>query len=229
MKAMEIKNLFFSYKQYKVLKDISYVFQTGKIYSIIGHNGAGKTTLIRLCLGLINPKMGVIDIKGSPEIAYVPDRGGLYEFLTAKENIKTFLRLNNIDQEHIEPFIQKKLSKWGLTDQANIQIRYLSMGQRQRVSMILAEVNNPDLIFLDEPTNSIDIVTKKLLIKHLINLRDNGKTIIITSHDIQLIEDVSDEIIILDQHVITYHNEMSKIHNLTETYNEFTERIDENE
>ncbi len=96
------------------------------------------------------------------------------------------------------------------------------MGQKQRLSILLTEVNDPDIIFLDEPTNSIDITSQEMLNKHLNELKQLGKTIIISSHDINLIEQVSDKIMILDNHEIVFEGNTSEIKNLAELYKKYT-------
>ncbi len=97
MNILEIKDLTFSFKNCNVLKNITCDFEKGKVYSLIGHNGAGKTTFIRLCLNILPSKQGTIRYFNSPVISYVPDRGGLYEWLTVEQNIEIFLELNNKD------------------------------------------------------------------------------------------------------------------------------------
>ena len=224
MELLKLSSVSFSYKKCDVLNDFSYTFEKGKVYSIIGHNGAGKTTLIRLCLKLIKLKIGEISYFGEQVVSYVPDRGGLYEHLTVEQNIKTFLNLNNRDKAFGKNYLCENLNRWDLVEERKSIINRLSMGQRQRVSLIVALVNDPDIIFLDEPSNSIDINSQQMLIDYLLELKALGKTIIMASHDITLIEGVSDEIIVIDEHKIAFSDELKNIEDLTTIYEKYTER-----
>ena len=222
MEILKLAHVSFSYKKQFVLQDISYAFDEGKIYSIIGHNGAGKTTLIRLILNILKLQEGEIIINGNPKLSYVPDLGGLFEFLTVDENLEIFLRLNKRTNSFSKNFIERSIQQWHLMDKRKTQIKYLSMGQKQRISIIVSEVNCPDLLLMDEPSNGIDIISQELLNQHLLSLKKSGRTVIIASHDINLIEKVSDEIIILEKGKITYSEAMSNINDLTEVYKRFT-------
>ena len=226
MNILKLSNVSFSYKKCKVLNDISYCFEKGKIYSIIGHNGAGKTTLMRLCLKLIRLNKGKIEYFGKQVVSYVPDRGGLYEHLTVEQNIKTFLKLNNRDKKFSQTYLEESIKRWDLVDKRQSIVNKLSMGQKQRVSLIVALVNNPDIIFLDEPSNSIDINSQQMLIDYLLELKNSGKTIIMSSHDITLIEKVSDQIVVIDEHEIVFSDKLKNIKDLSSIYENYTELND---
>ena len=220
---LDIKNLSFAYKKNRVIFDISYTFENGKIYSFLGHNGAGKTTLIRLCLGILKKQEGEITWAGSPMISYVPDQGGLFDFLTVKENLETFSKLHLMQQNLSAAYFEELLDKWGLMNKRDSRVDTLSMGQKQRVSLIVAGINDPDIIFLDEPSSSIDIASQEMLNDYLLDLKKQGKTIIMATHDIHLIEKISDEIIILDDGTIHFSGSMEEIENLTELYKKYTQ------
>lgn len=227
MNILEIKKMSFCYKKYTVLQDISCSFEKGKIYSILGHNGAGKTTFIRLCLGLLTPKSGSIEYVGNPVLSYMPDRGGLFELLTVEQNLTTFLNLNEVPKAEQQQFIEDNLHKWKLHSKKKNLVNQLSSGQRQRLSLIIAEINHPDIYFLDEPTNGIDINSQELLNQHLLKLKEKGSTIIISSHNINMIEEVSDEVVIINEHEIAYRGCIADLNDLKEVYKKYA--IDEEE
>ena len=224
MNIIEIKNVSFSYKKCEVLKDISYKFNKGKVYVILGHNGAGKTTLIRLFLNILKPNSGEIKCYKKCEVAYIPDKGGLYDLLTVEENIKIFSMLCKKDGQWIKEYSKNSLKRWNLTSKAKTIVKELSMGQKQRLSLIVATVNNPDIIYFDEPSNSIDINTQKMLNEYIIELKNLGKTIIIASHDLKLIASVANEIIIIDHKRIVFKGNVDEITDLTNTYRYFTDK-----
>ena len=222
MNELIINNLTFAYKEDNVIENFSYSFSSEKIYSIVGHNGAGKTTLIRLFLGILKQKKGEIIWSGTPRVSYVPDLGGLFGFLTVKENIEIFSSLNKISKITSNQYINKSIKSWGLYEKRNSKVNSLSMGQKQRLSLIIAGVNDPDIIFLDEPSNSIDIVSQDMLNEFLIDFKRRGKTIIMATHDISLIEKVCDEVIILDNGEIKFSGAMDSIMNFTDLYKKYT-------
>jgi len=223
MAILDIKNLSFAYKKNQVISDISYTFENGEIYSILGHNGAGKTTLIRLCMGILKRQGGEVIWTGCPTISYVPDQGGLFDFLTVKENLETFYKLHLRQQDLSFTRFDELLSKWGLLSKRDSRVDTLSMGQKQRVSLIVAGINDPDIIFLDEPSSSIDITSQEMLNDYLLDLKKHGKTIITATHDIHLIEKISDKIIILENGVIHFAGNMDEIENLTKLYKKYTQ------
>ena len=222
MNELIVKNLSFAYKKDNVIENFSYTFSNKRIYSIVGHNGAGKTTLIRLLLGILKQKKGEIIWDGKPRISYVPDLGGLFGFLTIKENIEIFSKLNRNPKVTTSQYIDKSIKDWGLYEKRNSKVNTLSMGQKQRLSLIIAGVNDPDIIFLDEPSNNIDIVSQDMLTQFLTDFRNRGKTIIMATHDINLIEKVCDEVIILENGIIKYYGAMNSILNFTDLYKKYT-------
>ena len=222
MSDLIVKNVSFAYKEDCVIENFSYSFNNKKIYSIVGHNGAGKTTLIRLFLGILKQKKGEIVLNESPRISYVPDLGGLFGLLTVKENIEIFSKLNGISKIDTNEYINKSIKHWGLYEKRNSKVNSLSMGQKQRLSLIVAGVNDPDIILLDEPSNSIDIVSQDMLNEFLTEYKDKGKMIIMATHDINLIEKVCDEVIILDNGVIKFSGAMNSIINFTDLYRKYT-------
>ena len=124
---MIIENVSFYYKEQKVLDSISTEFKPGKIYCIAGHNGAGKTTLLRLCLGLLSPKSGVI-ISENEKAGYMPEKNGLFEFLTVEQNAAFYKNINNIETN-----IDENLSRWKLLSEKNKLTCNLSTGQKKRL------------------------------------------------------------------------------------------------
>jgi ABC-2 type transport system ATP-binding protein len=222
MDELIVNDVSFGYKDDNVIENFSYTFNNNKIYSIVGHNGAGKTTLIRLFLGILKQKKGEIIINGSPKISYVPDLGGLFGLLTVKENIEIFSKLNGTSKIDSNEYISKSIKQWGLYEKRNSKVNSLSMGQKQRLSLIVAGVNDPDIILLDEPSNSIDIVSQDMLNEFLTEYRDKGKMIILATHDINLIEKVCDEVIILDNGVIKFSGARNSIINFTDLYKKYT-------
>lgn len=222
MGELIVYKISFAYNKENVIENFTYTFSSNRIYSIVGHNGAGKTTLIRLFLGILKQNHGEIIWNGAPRISYVPDLGGLFGFLTVSQNIEIFSKLHRNSKSLTNQYIMRSLKEWKLFEKRNSKVNTLSMGQKQRLSLIVSGINDPDIIFLDEPTNNIDIVSQEMLNRFLIDFRSRGKTVIMATHDINLIEKVCDEVIILDDGEIKYSGEMESVHNFTDLYKKYT-------
>jgi len=229
VKVLELNDISFSYKETLVLSDFSYTFKKGKIYAVVGHNGAGKTTLLWLCLKLLKPKQGTVAFAENTTVSFMPDRGGVFNHLTVEQNIRVSMAVYHINKDSIEKNVVSALKKWRLEAKRKSLATNLSLGEKQRLSFILAEINNADIMFLDEPTSNIDIVSQELLNSRLIELKELGKTVIVSSHDIKLIESVGDEIIIIDDTRIVYSGEMKDVSNLATLYRKHTEVGHDNE
>lgn len=214
---MKINNISFTYKKEPVLSNVSTYFESGKIYCIIGHNGAGKTTLLRLCLGLLKPNSGTIE-NDFKTLAYMPDKGGLYEDLTAEQNIKTFAELNCIKEYNVNSMLEE----WHMAKSKNTLCKNLSTGLRQRLAFIVCSITNPQAMFLDEPTSGMDIASKELFIKKALELKNTGKCLVMVSHDLELIEQVADRIIIIDNQKIVFDENKADIENIKTVYLKYT-------
>ncbi|HQU57362.1 MAG TPA: ATP-binding cassette domain-containing protein, partial [Chitinophagaceae bacterium] len=199
---IEVKNLYKKFGKNEVLKGIDLTIEQGGIFSVLGPNGSGKTTLIKCILGMVLPDSGKISINGKPlknnfkyrnEIDYLPQIANFPGNLKVSELIAMIKDLRDSkatkDEELIalfklQPFLNKKLAN-------------LSGGTKQKVNLVLTFMFDSPLIILDEPTNGLDPISH-LRLKNLINAeKEKGKTILITSHILSFVEEVSDEIVFL--------------------------------
>jgi len=199
MIAVRIDSLNFRYENEKpIIVNAYYNFASNSIYSISAPNGAGKTTLLRLVCKLLKPDFGAITIDPALTIGYLPDRNGLYEELTIKENIKFRLALYKLSYQKQKAKIEPLLEKFSLTEHQNCQVKQLSLGMKKKTALIATFAAEPKLIVLDEPTSGIDNSSKKGLIEFLINTSKNT-TIICTSHDKEITGNNSFRQLILSQ------------------------------
>lgn len=199
---INIKDLHKSYSKNKILKGITLEIEEGGIFAILGPNGSGKTTLIKSILGMVIPDKGIISLNGKNikgdwkyrnELDYLPQIANFPSNLTVNELIKMIKDLRSFkgdqDKNLIElfklgPFLNKKLGN-------------LSGGTKQKVNLVLTFMFDSTLIILDEPTTGLDPVSH-LRLKELIKQeKDKGKTIIITSHIMNFVEEIADEIVFL--------------------------------
>ena len=195
MSILTLKNVSFSYDKKLVLNNLSYEFETGKMYCIIGKSGAGKTTLLSLLSGLAKPTNGQIiyndkDIKEINQYTYrskyigvVFQSFNLITKYTALENVILSMDIAGIKNISKKEHAKKLLSSVGLDDdEANRRILKLSGGQQQRVAIARALSYNPDIILADEPTGNLDTETQNDIMAIFRNLANQGKCVILVSH-----------------------------------------------
>jgi len=177
---------------YFALDNLSFSVKEGEIYGILGQNGAGKTTLMSILFGSIKPTSGSFRICGMtyennvPEIRHqigiVPQEYALYPTLTARENLQYFGSLYKIKPKILNEIIDKSLEKIGLLEVANQKIEYYSGGMKRRINLLAGILHQPKILFLDEPTVGVDVISKNTIIQYLKELNMNGMSILYTSH-----------------------------------------------
>ena len=189
MKIINLINLSKSYRN-PVINNISYSFIKGQTYLLVGENGSGKTTLIKLIMGFISPTSGKIE-KLTKSISYVPDNLSFPDFLNVNEfliNLGNIYGLNNISDE-----ITDLANDWELD--CSLKLSELSKGMRQKVLIIQAFLKAGDVYIFDEPLNGLDKKMQELLSEKIKVLKNEGKTIIIISHQINIFSSLIDVIL----------------------------------
>lgn len=206
--AIQISNLTKRFKSFIAVDDLSFSVNEGEVYGFLGQNGAGKSTTIRMMLSLIKPTEGDIQIFGLSlekerekilsKTGAVVEKPDLYKYLTAYENMKLFSMLSGISLTRAE--IMRQLAVVGLEKRANDKVKVYSQGMKQRLGIAVALLNDPSLIILDEPTNGLDpqgIADIRSLI--LMLSKDQGKTVLVSSHLLSEVEQIADSMIIIDR------------------------------
>jgi ABC-2 type transport system ATP-binding protein len=197
----------------EVLKDISFDIQPGKIIGYIGPNGAGKSTTIKILSGIIGDFTGEVNILGldirkhgldiKRRIGYIPENAALYEVLTPTEYIQFIGQLCSMKENEIKSIADKFFDLFDLTEVRNQRMNTFSKGMKQKVLIISGLIHNPDIIFLDEPLNGLDANSVIMFKEVLRQLANDGKTIFYSSHLMDVVEKISDRIILInDGHVI---------------------------
>ncbi len=208
MSIIEIKNLTKEYKRStKALKNINLEIKTGELFALLGPNGAGKTTLINIICGLVNPSGGVVTIGGFDIInqyrqaralvSLVPQEIHLDPFITVEQTLEYtrgfFGKSKNVE---LTEQILKDLSLWDKKDSKVIQ---LSGGMKRRVLIAKALMNEPAVLFLDEPTAGVDVELRRDMWKFISKIKQSGSTIILTTHYLEEAEEMADRIGIIDK------------------------------
>ncbi len=189
----------------KILNGISLEVKGGEIFGYLGPNGAGKTTTLKCVLGLIFPDQGKIEIfgysnlsvKAKEKIGFLPENPYFYDYLTAVEFLGFYGDLALVKKEDKQAHIEDLLRLVGLEHAANLQLRKFSRGMLQRIGLAQAMVNDPSLVFLDEPLGGLDPLGRKEIRDVIIRLKEEGKTVFLSSHILQDIEMICDRVAIL--------------------------------
>lgn len=207
MKVIETTGLtkFYSRGKIQALQDLTLEVEQGKIFSLLGPNGAGKTTLIKILIGIVHPTRGEAKILGSSyqdyqihsRIGYLAENHRFPEFLSAAQVLFYYGKMAGLDKTILKQKIPVLLTQVNLEKWSKTRIRKFSKGMLQRLGLAHALLNDPDLLFLDEPTDGIDPVGRKEIRDVLKSLRAAGKTIFLNSHLLSEVERISDEIAIL--------------------------------
>lgn len=190
--TVEADNLEKKYGNFYAVKNNSFKIKKGEIFGLLGPNGAGKSTSFKMMCGLAKPTNGTarimgIDIKENPELArsnlgYMAQKFSLYGSLTVKENLDFFAAAYGIKHENRAEKVEEIIKIFGLNEYANDKSEELPLGLKQRLSMASALIHNPPVLFLDEPTSGVDILTRKDFWTHITALAKKGVTILVTTH-----------------------------------------------
>ena len=184
--------------------DLSFSTYEGEIYGLLGPNGAGKTTTLRIISTLIKADEGDaiingVSVKEKPneireKIGFLTSDLNLEDFFTPNYLFDYFSELYGVDKSVSDERKEKLFSKFGIDKFKEVKVGELSTGMRQKVSLVISMVHDPDFIIFDEPTNGLDVITAKLVTDFLIDLKNQGKSIIISTHIFSLIEKVCDRV-----------------------------------
>lgn len=213
MSSIELTELSKSYRKQEAVHSIDLSVNKGELFGFLGPNGAGKTTTIKMMTGLLEPTKGTVKIGGSDiwkdpitakkMIAYVPDQPNLYPKLTGWDFLHFTASVFQLEKAAYEQKAKELLHIFNLTDRADDLIESYSHGMKQKIAICGALVHNPDVLFLDEPTVGLDPKSARNLKKLLRELCDQGMTVFITTHILEIAEQLCDRIgIILDGSIV---------------------------
>jgi ABC-2 type transport system ATP-binding protein len=204
--SLQISNISKQFDNHLALNDVSIAISFGKTMALLGHNGAGKSTLIRIILQIIGETSGQVLLDGKKLVesdirrfGYLPEERGLYKGMKVLDQLVYFGRLRGLSKSRARDSGELWLKKMNLLSWSNKPVIDLSKGMQQKVQFIAAIIHDPDIIILDEPFSGFDPVSVQSMIAIILELKAEGKTILFSSHQMDAVEEICDEIAILNK------------------------------
>ena len=203
---VELKNVSKSFANVQAVNDISFTAREGEIFGLLGPNGAGKSTTIRVMLGIYLPDSGGIYFNGKPlmkkdknRIGYLPEERGLYKKMKVNDVLLYMAELKGKKRKETQPRIDYLLEQIDLLDWKERKVEELSKGMSQKIQFISTIVHDPEIIFLDEPFSGLDPVSSDRLLDLILDLKKEGKTVILSTHIMDQAERLCDRIMLINR------------------------------
>ena len=213
---IRVDGLHKSFGDVKAVRGVSFQADDGRITGLLGPNGAGKSTTLRVLYTVLKPDSGGASIDGADvvndalqargRIGTLPHGSGLYPHLTARENIRYYAELYRVPPEHREERVQAVIDDLDIGDFADRRSKGFSQGQRTKVALARALVHQPNNVILDEPSNGLDVMATRSLRELILKLRDSGRCVLFSSHVMQEVAALCDEIVIIAAGQVALHD-----------------------
>ena len=218
MPAAEVNHIVKSFADKLAVNDLSFSVVQGEIFGLIGPNGAGKTTTIRMMMDIIKPDSGEVTIFGEKlgeaiknKLGYLPEERGLYKKLRVLESIIYLASLKGMDRHSAEEKANGLLNRTGMLDSQKKKIEELSKGMGQIIQFIVTIIHDPQLVILDEPFAGLDPVNTELLKGMVAELRNQGKAVILSTHQMNQVEELCDRILMVNNGRAVLYGDLAEI------------------
>lgn len=209
-----------TFAEHTALNDVSIDVPRGRVFGLLGPNGAGKTTLIRIINRITAPDSGEILFDGRPfvsedvmRIGYLPEERGLYKKMKVGEQAIYLSRLKGLSASEAEKRLKAWFERLDIMPWWNRKLEELSKGMQQKVQFVITVLHEPPLLIFDEPFSGFDPVNAEILKKEILRLRDNGHTIIYSTHNMASVEDVCDNIALIDHAQVVLSGKVTEVKN----------------
>lgn len=205
---VEVQGVSKDYATVRAVDGVSLNAQGGEILALLGPNGAGKSSLVRMMVGLTQPDSGTIVYRdkelsstslNTREFGYLPEDRGLYLDRTVQDNLRYIGSLRGLEKSHALESIAHWLRRFDLSERAGEPMRQLSKGNQQKVQLIATLLHSPQLVILDEPFSGLDPVNQEFVLSVLEELRNAGKTVILSAHQMALVERMADQLVLMNR------------------------------
>lgn len=215
---MLIEHVTKKFGDFTAVNDISLRLDKGKMLGFLGRNGAGKTTTFRMILGLSETTTGHIKYEGKNinkhmynKVGYLPEERGLHPKMTVEEELTYLATLKGLSSRDIQQRIDYWLERFAITENRKKRIQSLSKGNQQKIQLLASMLHEPELLILDEPFSGLDPVNVELLKRAVKDLNDKGSTIIYSSHRMEHVEELCDDVCIIDKGQLVVSGDIQKV------------------
>jgi len=215
---LETKEVVKQYTAHLALNRVNIQVPEKKIFGLLGPNGAGKTTLIRIINRITSPDSGEVLLKNRPlapddiyNIGYLPEERGLYKKMKVGEQAIYLARLKGLSAAEAKKRLKVWFEKFDILSWWNKKLEELSKGMQQKIQFIITVVHDPELLIFDEPFSGFDPVNTELLKNEILNLKEKGKTIIFSTHNMSSVEEICDEIALIDRSEVVLSGNVAEI------------------
>ena len=220
--TVSVEGVVKSYGPVRALRDVSFDLGPGRLSALVGHNGAGKTTLIKLMLGLIHADRGAVrvlnedpaagEFSARRRLGYLPENVAFNAALTGRETLAFYARLKQIKPASAWPLLERV----GLRDAADRRIGTYSKGMRQRLGLAQALLGRPRVLLLDEPTTALDPALRQTFYEILNELRDDGATVLISSHALNELEGRAEHVLIMNRGILVAQGTLAELRSISQ-------------
>jgi ABC-2 type transport system ATP-binding protein len=218
MDALELNGVCKTFGQVRAVDNLGARIPAGSIYGFLGPNGAGKTTTLRMIMNIIRPDTGSISVfgnnlteKAKSHIGYMPEERGLYRKMTVRGTLAFFGALKGLTSRELAEVVPAWLKRIELSDRANKKVEDLSRGMHQKLQFAATIINEPDLLILDEPFSGLDPLNLDLLKDIILEMKEKGKTVIFSTHDMHGAETLCDYILLINKGKIILDGKLGEI------------------
>ena len=218
MNALELENISKSFGDVQAVDGLNVCVPTGSIYGFLGPNGAGKTTTIRMIMNIIQPDSGRMEILGDganhgalDRIGYMPEERGLYRKMTVAKVLAYFGGIKGLSKRELSQRVPQWLGRIGLADWAEKKVEELSRGMHQKLQFAVTAINEPDLLILDEPFSGLDPVNLDMIKSIILEMKEQGKTIIFSTHVMHEAEKLCDYHLLINKGKLVVNGTLDEI------------------
>ncbi len=218
MNVVEVSGISKSFKGIKVVDNVSFSIGQGEIFGMVGPNGAGKTTTIRMLMDIIKPDSGEIKILGEPineevknRIGYLPEERGLYKKLTVSQSLSYLAALKNMKRRLARERAEELLKRVNMLPHKDKKTEELSHGMGQLIQFVATILHDPELVVFDEPFAALDPVNTQLLKELILELRSQGKSVILSTHMMNQVEELCDRILMINKGQAVLYGSLAEI------------------
>ncbi len=203
--VIEVRSLLKRYGALVAVNGLSFEVKKGEVFGLLGPNGAGKTTTIRILMDILKPDEGEVKVLGrnpgevKEKVGYLPEERGLYQGLGVLETLVYFAQLKGMPGSVAKERATSLLERVDLLDRAKGKVKELSKGMQQKLQFVASIIHDPEVVFLDEPFQGLDPVNVELIKGLITELRDQGKTVVLSSHQMNLVEALCDRILLINK------------------------------